>query len=270
MLKCQGLSSRATGAIWCALLACLAVSPIAHAQRPAGEVRIEVKDPSGAAVAASGKLENIASGTVQRFQTDAQGAHSFAGLPFGRYRLEVTASGFATQSVAWMSSPLTPVSKTVTLALSAQAFQVDVVGATPLAGTDLSPVEIPLPVQAGNQRDIRNSGALDLSDFLNKRLSGVYVNEIQGNPYQPDLNYRGYTASPLLGTPQGVSVYMDGVRLNQPFGDVVSWDLIPKIAIAEMALMPGSNPLIWSQHPGRRPIPSDQRWTRRKPHGNQL
>ena len=116
-------------------------------------------------------------------------------------------------------------------------------GATPLAGTDLSQVEVPLPVQAANERDIQNSGALDLSDFLNKRLNGVYVNEVQGNPYQPDLNYRGYTASPLLGTPQGISIYMDGVRLNQPFGDVVSWDLIPKIAIAEVALMPGSNPL---------------------------
>ena len=69
------------------------------------------------------------------------------------------------------------------------------------------------------------------------------MNEIQGNPYQPDINYRGYTASPLLGTPQGVSVYMDGVRLNQPFGDVVSWDLIPRIAISEVSLMPGSNPL---------------------------
>ena len=36
---------------------------------------------------------------------------------------------------------------------------------------------------------------------------------------------------------------MDGVRLNQPFGDVVSWDLIPRIAIASVTLMPGSNPL---------------------------
>ena len=98
-------------------------------------------------------------------------------------------------------------------------------------------------MQAANQRDIENSGALNLSDFLNKRLNGVYVNEIQGNPYQPDLNYRGYTASPLLGTPQGISIYMDGVRLNQPFGDVVSWDLIPKFAVSEVALMPGSNPL---------------------------
>ncbi len=67
---------------------------------------------------------------------------------------------------------------------------------------------------------------------MNRILGSVYVNEIQGNPFQPDVNYRGYTASPLLGTPQGLSVYMDGVRLNQPFGDVVSWDLIPRVAIS--------------------------------------
>src|SRR4029077_16173933 len=87
------------------------------------------------------------------------------------------------------------------------------------------------------------SGALDLSAFLNRRVNGVYANEVQSNPFQPDVNYRGYTASPLLGTPQGLSVYMDGVRLNQPFGDVVSWDLIPRLAIATTTVMPGSNPL---------------------------
>ena len=96
-----------------------------------------------------------------------------------------------------------------------------------------------LPARATLQR----SGSLELSDFLNRRLQGVHINENQGNPFQPDVNYRGYTASPLLGTPEGISVYLDGVRQNQPFGDIVAWDLIPKIAISEMALMPGSNPL---------------------------
>ena len=113
----------------------------------------------------------------------------------------------------------------------------------PLPGVDLPIGKIPSPVQTATGADIEQSGALDLADFLNRRLTGVYVNEIQGNPFQPDVNYRGYTASPLLGTPQGLSVYMDGVRLNQPFGDVVSWDLIPRIAIATTTLMPGSNPL---------------------------
>jgi hypothetical protein len=78
---------------------------------------------------------------------------------------------------------------------------------------------------------------------MNRMLGGVYVNDVQNNPLQPDINYRGYTASPLLGTPQGLSVYMDGVRLNQPFGDVVSWDLIPINAISRVDIIPGSNPL---------------------------
>ncbi len=78
---------------------------------------------------------------------------------------------------------------------------------------------------------------------MNRQLNGVYLNEMQGNPFQPDVNFRGYTASPLLGTPEGISVYVDGVRQNQPFGDVVSWDLIAKDAISEVALVPGSDPL---------------------------
>ena len=122
-------------------------------------------------------------------------------------------------------------------------FRVEVIAATPLPGVDLTLDQIPAPVQTALDADIDGSGALDIADFLNRRLTGVYVNEMQGNPFQPDVNYRGYTASPLLGTPQGLSVYMDGVRLNQPFGDVVSWDLIPRLAISTIALMPGSNPL---------------------------
>ena len=194
-------------------------------------------------MAASGKLESLSTGNIRRFETDPQGVYSFSGLPLGRYRLEVTAAGFAVQTTTVDLQSPAAMSRIINLTLSAQTVQVDVVGATPLAGSSLSATEIPLPVQARNERDIENSGALELSDFLNKRLNGVYLNEVQGNPYQPDLNYRGYTASPLLGTPQGISIYMDGVRLNQPFGDVVSWDLIPKFAISEVSLIPGSNPL---------------------------
>ena len=113
-------------------------------------------------------------------------------------------------------------------------------------------------MQTAGSADIDASGALDLSDFLNRRFNGVFVNEMQGNPFQPDVNYRGYTASPLLGTPQGLSVYMDGVRLNQPFGDVVSWDLIPRIgdrlddadARLESAVRP--------EHARRRAVDPDQ------------
>lgn len=120
---------------------------------------------------------------------------------------------------------------------------VTIVGNMPIPSISQPLSEIPSAVQTANSADLANSQALDLSSFMNQRLGGVYVNEVQGNPHQMDVNYRGFTASPLLGTPQGLSVYTDGVRMNQPFGDVVSWDLIPRSAINNMTLMPGSNPL---------------------------
>jgi outer membrane receptor protein involved in Fe transport len=123
------------------------------------------------------------------------------------------------------------------------ATSITVVETAPLPGVELPIDKIPAAVQTTTADQMARSGALDLSSFLTRRFNAVFANEIQNNPFQPDINYRGYTASPLLGTPQGVSVYMDGVRFNQPFGDVVSWDLIPRLAISTTTLMPGSNPL---------------------------
>lgn len=120
---------------------------------------------------------------------------------------------------------------------------VTIIGGAPLPGLEVPRDRVPAPVQTATDADLDRSQSLDLSSFMNRRLGSVYVNEIQNNPLQPDINYRGFTASPLLGTQQGLSVYLDGVRLNQPFGDVVSWDLVPKVAIGSMTLMPGSNPL---------------------------
>jgi hypothetical protein len=62
------------------------------------------------------------------------------------------------------------------------------------------------PAQHVSDEQIARSHALDLSDYLRRLAGGVFVNEVQGNPLQPDINYRGFTASPLLGTPQGLSV----------------------------------------------------------------
>ncbi len=212
-------------------------------QQTIGELRIEVKDSAGKKLAASGTLTGLTTGVSRSFQTDAQGQGVLSGLSLGRYRLEVSQSGFATQSMLVEIQSGTPITRTITMSVSSLAFNVDVVAATPLPGADLSADEIAAPVQVARLHDLQSSNALDVSDFLNRRLRAIHINEVQGNPYQADLNYRGYTASPLLGTPQGLSVYLDGVRLNQPFGDVVSWDLIPRIAIAEVALVPGSNPL---------------------------
>jgi outer membrane receptor protein involved in Fe transport len=219
------------------------VSGYLRAQTPVGEIQLEVKDPSGAPVAAAGRLENLATGELRRFHTDTRRSATLSELPAGRYRMEVSKAGFATQTARVEVRPGTRAPLTLTLPLAAQAARIDVVAATPLPGTDLPLDQVPAPVQTVTARDLQQTGALDLSDLLNQRLSGVHVNQNQENPYQPDLNYRSYTASPLLGTPEGLSVYMDGVRQNQPFGDIVAGDLIPKIAISDVALIPGSNPL---------------------------
>jgi outer membrane receptor protein involved in Fe transport len=121
--------------------------------------------------------------------------------------------------------------------------KIDVISTTPLPGIGLEINKIPSNVQYVKGSELNRTQSLDLTDYMNRNLTGVYISEVQNNPVMPDVNYRGFTASPLLGTPQGISVYVDGVRMNQPFGDQVSWDLIPKNAIKNMQLMPGSNPM---------------------------
>ncbi len=120
---------------------------------------------------------------------------------------------------------------------------VEVIGVTPLPGFGVPAAQVPANVQAVTGAEIMRQHPLSLSEFMSQRLSGVNVNENQGNPFQPDLTYRGFAASPLLGTPQGMSVYQDGVRINEPFGDTVNWDSIPTAAISTINLIPGSNPL---------------------------
>src|SRR5215472_1824656 len=120
---------------------------------------------------------------------------------------------------------------------------VEVIGVTPLPGVGVPRDSVPANVQTGGAAELRNPGVLTLPDFMERDLDSVTVNASQGNPFQPDVNFRGFTASPLLGTQPGLSVFQDGVRVNEPFGDSVNWDLIPKSAISSMALVPGSNPV---------------------------
>src|SRR5882762_8117974 len=120
---------------------------------------------------------------------------------------------------------------------------IEVIGVTPLPGFGVPASQVPANVQAVTGAEIMRQHPLNLPEFMSQRLSGVNVNDNQSNPFQPDISYRGFAASPLLGTPQGISVYQDGVRVNEPFGDTVNWDLIPTAAISTINLIPGSNPL---------------------------
>ncbi|HEY3784315.1 MAG TPA: TonB-dependent receptor [Steroidobacteraceae bacterium] len=117
-----------------------------------------------------------------------------------------------------------------------------VIGTTPLPGLGTPIQDVPANVQVYTSKDITHQGQANLTDFIEQNAGSISANAAQGNPFQPDINFRGFTASPLLGTPQGISVFQDGARINEPFGDIVNWDLIPQSAIAGMQLIPGSNP----------------------------
>jgi iron complex outermembrane receptor protein len=120
---------------------------------------------------------------------------------------------------------------------------VEVVGATPLHGLGIDRNKIPGNVQTVTTDDLKRTGGVSLGEQMNLGVPSVHVNEATSNPFQPDLQFRGFVGSPLLGLPQGLAVYQNGVRLNEPFGDTVNWDLLPGNAIASLNLMPGSNPL---------------------------
>jgi outer membrane receptor protein involved in Fe transport len=124
-----------------------------------------------------------------------------------------------------------------------KADNVDVVSTTPLPGVGLSINKVPANIQLVNGEEFKQQQSVTIADYMNNNLQGVSVVDTQNNPFQPDVTFRGFTASPLLGTPQGMSVYVDGVRVNESFGDAVNWDLIPMNAIANMSLIPGTNPL---------------------------
>lgn len=116
-----------------------------------------------------------------------------------------------------------------------------------IASTPLDSSGIALHKFAGNVQtlgaDQLATPVSDVTQWLDRSLGSVHTSDTQGNGYGVDVSYRGFTASPALGTPQGLSVFVDGVRVNEPFGDIVSWDAIPQIAISKVTLIPGSNPL---------------------------
>jgi outer membrane receptor protein involved in Fe transport len=108
---------------------------------------------------------------------------------------------------------------------------------TPLAGGDIEADKTPASVNVVDADQIKQTGSLNITDALMKNVPGININEVAGNPFQPDVQFRGFVASPVSGTPQGLAVYQNGVRINEAFGDTVNWDLIPTAAIQSVSVV---------------------------------
>ena len=136
--------------------------------------------------------------------------------------------------------PGTPAHAGATVAAGGQELQTVVVEATAIPGSAVDADKIPGNVQTLSAADLTRDGTANLTGAMDSKLGSININDTLDDPFQPDILFRGFEASPVLGTPQGLAVYQNGVRINEAFGDTVNWDLFPDIAINRVELVSSS------------------------------
>jgi iron complex outermembrane receptor protein len=109
--------------------------------------------------------------------------------------------------------------------------EVDVVATSPLPGGGEDADKIPAMVQTVPAKDFARTKSPNVTDTLQQQIPGAVSIDVNGNDFAQDLRYRGFVASPIEGTPQGLTVYQNGIRVNEAFGDTVNWDFISPQAI---------------------------------------
>jgi outer membrane receptor protein involved in Fe transport len=136
-----------------------------------------------------------------------------------------------------------------TLSAGAQQFSpsqpaetVVVTAVSPIVGTDVDTSDIPAALNGVSANDIARENSQNITDTLLQRIPSVTISSETGNDYEPDVQFRGYVATPLSGVPEGLAVYQNGVRINEAFGDEVHWDFIPTVAINSMDVL-SNNPI---------------------------
>jgi iron complex outermembrane recepter protein len=127
------------------------------------------------------------------------------------------------QSPSAAANPETPQSVTLPA--------VEVIATSPLPGAGIDRDKVPGSVQTLTGNDFTRNASPIASDTLFQRVPGMSLSDPNGNGAAQELDYRGFAASSLQGSAQGLAVYMNGIRLNEAFGDTVNWDLIPTNAL---------------------------------------
>lgn len=182
-------------------------------------------------------------GTAVSAVSDYTGAYSLT-LDPGIYTVVFTMAGIERQrSEGVQLLPGGTQVLDVTLPRAAFAEMVDVVAVTPLRGTGISRDRVPATISVLGARELGARGTPSLADALHERFGSVTLEGTTTNLFQPTLGHRGFNASPLLGLAQGIAVYQNGVRINEPFGDTVQFDLMPQFAVAHVQLNAGANPV---------------------------
>ncbi len=222
-------------------LGLLGVATAAHAQEAVLEGQV-VDQQDSALVGVTIELTAASLSGPVVVTTDQRGAYRFAALSPGIYTLTVTLSGFQTEQRTVTLETGEQRAVGIELALAPFAQQVDVVAVSPLLGAPVDRDIVAATVSVITSDELRTRGAASLSSGLNERLGAVSLEDTTTNIFQPTLRFRGFTALPLLGLPQGIAVYQNGVRINEPFGDTVQFDLVPMFALDRVQLSAGAEP----------------------------
>ena len=91
--------------------------------------------------------------------------------------------------------------------------------------------------------DLDERGVRSLADAL-EELPGVTTSDELGALAQLDVTLRGFQVSPTIGLPQGVTVYVDGVRMNEPDANEVNFDLLPLEDVERVEVVYGPSVLL--------------------------
>ena len=237
MSACRALRARAGLAICFVMLG----NASAAAQSPAIEGRI-TDTQGGSLVGATVSATSPVVTEPQVEVSDASGRYMISPLSPGTYSVTVTLDGFAPQRFDGVVVDGERISLDVTLGLAPFAERVRVVGVTPLLGSGVPRERVPAAVSIIEANEIGRRVARSVADLLNERLGSVTLEGATTNLFQPTLRFRGFTASALLGLPQGIAVYQNGVRINDAFGDTVQFDLMPQFAVDRAQLSAGADP----------------------------
>ena len=62
--------------------------------------------------------------------------------------------------------------------------------------------KVPASVNAVGAGQIARTGSLNIADALQQQVPGIIISDTTGNPFQPDIQFRGFVASPVAGTPR--------------------------------------------------------------------
>jgi len=95
--------------------------------------------------------------------------------------------------------------------------------------------QVPGKVIVITSEDIEKLGAKTVQEALQYQ-TGVVVFDGVGNEFQQTVDLRGFNAQPVTAT----SVFVDGVRVNEPDFNTINFDLIPVENIERIEILPGT------------------------------